>query len=54
MDTLVGMGAVTVYASSVLASFVLPAGSGWAPSFHEPVMLLAVVQLGRCVRLACK
>ncbi|MEB3200898.1 MAG: cation-translocating P-type ATPase [Synechococcaceae cyanobacterium] len=45
MDTLVGLGVCSAYASS-LVGWLLPA-SGWPCYFHEPVMLLGFVLAGR-------
>jgi cation transport ATPase len=49
MDTLVGVGALTTYASSTAAAFVLPAGNPLDVYFHEPTMLMAAILGGRYI-----
>ncbi|KAH7441076.1 hypothetical protein KP509_03G024700 [Ceratopteris richardii] len=52
MNTLVGLGAVSSFAVSIIAS-LLP-NMGWKAFFEEPVMLLAFVLLGKTVEERAK
>ncbi|XP_024518609.1 copper-transporting ATPase PAA1, chloroplastic [Selaginella moellendorffii] len=52
MNTLVGLGAVSSFAVSVIAA--LYPKLGWSSFFEEPVMLLAFVLLGRAVEERAK